>query len=232
MLSRIRARFTYANVMSTIAVVLAMGGAGAYAATHLKKNSVTSKAIKNGAVKTADLKNSAVTNPKLGNNAVDTGQIAANAVTTGKIAANAVTTGKIAADAVTGAKIDEGSLHFTCNVGTATPLLAGPCVARLSSSGSTWQNAIDACRVIDPGATLPTPAQIAAYAPLGGVPWKSGIFWTSNLAGTGPSPSGAWEVQTDANGTPTVYIATPLTSATTIDIACVYDSASAPRPGS
>jgi hypothetical protein len=227
----LRRHLTYANVMSTIAVVLALGGATALAATHLKKNSVNSKAIKNGAVKTADLKNAAVTTGKLDNNAVDTGKVAANAITTGKIDAKAVTGGKIAADTVTGADIDEGSLHFACNVGTATPLLGGPCVARLSSAGASWQAANDACRVIDPGATLPTPAQIAAYAPLGGVPWKSGIFWTSDFSGNGPSPSGAWAVQTDANGTDTVNIATPLTATTIIDIACVYDPATASRPG-
>jgi len=46
----IRKRVTYANVMSTIAVVLAMGGATAVAATTLGKNSVGTKQLKQSAV--------------------------------------------------------------------------------------------------------------------------------------------------------------------------------------
>ena len=47
---RIRNRLTYANVMSTLAVVLALGGGVAYAA-----NTVFSEDIVNGEVKTADI---------------------------------------------------------------------------------------------------------------------------------------------------------------------------------
>ena len=54
MVRRLRAGITYANVMATIAVFLALGG-GAYAAFSLPKNSVRSKNIVNGQVKTADL---------------------------------------------------------------------------------------------------------------------------------------------------------------------------------
>ena len=64
--------------MSTIAVVLALGGATAIAAGHLGKNSVTSKSIKNGAVKTADLKGSAVTSPKIADGSVGIGDAAAS----------------------------------------------------------------------------------------------------------------------------------------------------------
>ena len=43
-------KLTYANVMATIAVFLALGG-GAYAALNLPKNSVSSKTIRNGQVR-------------------------------------------------------------------------------------------------------------------------------------------------------------------------------------
>lgn len=59
MLTTIRQRLTYANVMATIAVFCALGG-GAYAAVKLPKNSVGTKQIKKGAV----------TNAKLGKNSV------------------------------------------------------------------------------------------------------------------------------------------------------------------
>jgi hypothetical protein len=63
MIQSIGKRFSYGNVMATIAVFLVLGG-GAAVAAGLQKNSVTTKAIKNGAVSTAKLKNNAVTGAK------------------------------------------------------------------------------------------------------------------------------------------------------------------------
>jgi hypothetical protein len=83
-----------------------------------------------------------------------------------------------------------------------------------------------------PGATLPSVAEVEAYARLGGVPWKEVLAFTSDLAGSGPNPSGAWSVQTDANGTVNVIVATPLTNEVQSDVLCEYDPASNPRPGS
>ncbi len=64
MLVRLRSRLTYANVMATIGVFLALGG-GAYAAIklprnsvgprQLQKNSVTGAKVKNGSLTAADL---------------------------------------------------------------------------------------------------------------------------------------------------------------------------------
>jgi hypothetical protein len=126
---QIRKRLTYANVVSSIALFLVLGGATAIAA-GLAKNSVGTKQLKNNAVTAAKIKNEAVTNAKLkagsvtetkiangtitaaklGENAVTNGKIGESAVTTGKLAGEAVTTGKIANDAVTGSKIDESTL--------------------------------------------------------------------------------------------------------------------------
>lgn len=129
-MKQIRKRLTYANVMSSLAVFLILGGATAFAAAQLGKNTVGSMQLKKNAVTAAKIKNEAVTNAKLkagavtetkiasgavtsaklGENAVINGKIGESAVTTGKLAGEAVTTGKIANDAVTGAKIDENSL--------------------------------------------------------------------------------------------------------------------------
>ena len=54
-MSRIRNSLTYANVMATIAVFLALGG-GAYAATQLPKNSVGTRQIKKNAITSAKVK--------------------------------------------------------------------------------------------------------------------------------------------------------------------------------
>ena len=59
-----RTHLTYANVMSTIAVFVALGGSS-YAAVQLNKNSVRSGHIKNGQVKRADLGKSSVTTAKV-----------------------------------------------------------------------------------------------------------------------------------------------------------------------
>jgi hypothetical protein len=58
-MTRIRPSLTYANVMATIAVFLALGG-GAYAVTQLPKNSVGTKQIKNSAVNSAKVKDHAL----------------------------------------------------------------------------------------------------------------------------------------------------------------------------
>lgn len=206
---------------------------GAVTADKLADGAVGPAKLADGAVGTGKLTDGAVSTGKLADNSVTTGKLATAAVTTGKIADEAVTTGKIANDAVTGAKVNEGSLRFTCNnPATAVPLLGGPCVYKTTiAGGGTWTEAIQACQTGVPGATLPTVAQVEAYARLGGVPWKEVIAFTSDLAGSGPNPAGAWSVETDANGTVTVIIATPLTNKVQSDVLCEYDPASDPTPG-
>jgi len=62
----IRRHLTYANVMSTLAVFVVLGG-GAYAATQLPKNSVGPKQLKSNAVTAAKIKKNAVTGAKVKN---------------------------------------------------------------------------------------------------------------------------------------------------------------------
>lgn len=69
-MKQIKKRLTYANVMSSIAVFLVLGGASALAASQLAKNSVNSKQLKKNAVTTAKIKNNAVTTAKIKNGAV------------------------------------------------------------------------------------------------------------------------------------------------------------------
>ncbi len=52
---QMRDRLTYANVMATLAFFIALGGASAFAATQLAKNSVGTKQLKKGAVTTAKI---------------------------------------------------------------------------------------------------------------------------------------------------------------------------------
>jgi hypothetical protein len=79
---KIRKRLTYANVMSSIAVFLVLGGATAIAA-GLAKNSVGTKQLKKNAVTTAKIKNNAVTTSKIKNGAVTGAKI--NAASLGTV---------------------------------------------------------------------------------------------------------------------------------------------------
>jgi hypothetical protein len=115
-LKQIRKRLTYANVMSTLAVFLILGGATALAASkkiganQIKANSIKTGKIVKEAVTAGKIKTGAITESRLADGAVTTNKIADNAVTSPKIANDAVTTDKIANDAVTGDKVKESSL--------------------------------------------------------------------------------------------------------------------------
>lgn len=94
-MKQIRKRLTYANVMSSIAVFLILGGGAAYAAkkigsNQLKANSVTTAKIKKNAVTAKKIKKGAVTGAKIATGAVGTAKLANNAVVAEKIAPNAV----------------------------------------------------------------------------------------------------------------------------------------------
>src|SRR5215213_8627548 len=106
---RVRPRLSYANVVATLALFLALSGGAVWAA-----NKITSKQIAKGAVKTKNLANGAVKTKKL----------AGKAVTSAKLADGAVTSAKIGDGAVNFAKISAG----TNVIGTATagPLPPGP----------------------------------------------------------------------------------------------------------
>lgn len=82
---QIRNRVTYANVMATIAVFLALGGATAVAASKLGKNTVGTKQLKKNSVTTAKLKKNAVTEKKVRNGAITTAKIKDGAVTGAKV---------------------------------------------------------------------------------------------------------------------------------------------------
>jgi len=60
-----RPRLSYSNVVSTLCLLLLLGGGAAYAASHLSKNSVGSKQLKRNAVTTAKVKNEAITSAKV-----------------------------------------------------------------------------------------------------------------------------------------------------------------------
>lgn len=106
-MKQIRKRLTYANVMSSIAVFLVLGGATALAA-GLAKNSVGSKQLKKNAVSTAKIKNGAVTSAKLRAGAVGGSALGAGSITNDKLAEGAVTGNKVAGGTIARGNLSEG----------------------------------------------------------------------------------------------------------------------------
>jgi hypothetical protein len=94
MLMRLRPRLTYANVVSSIALFVVLGG-GAYATIDRK-------------IGTKDIKRNAVTTKKINKQAVRAGKMAPNSVRAGKIFDGAVLTDKLADGAVTEGKLADG----------------------------------------------------------------------------------------------------------------------------
>lgn len=76
----LRSKLTYANVVATLALVLAIGGGTVYAAVKLGKNDVKSKNIAKGAVRGSDLGKNAVTSPKVKNGSIEAGDLAAGVI--------------------------------------------------------------------------------------------------------------------------------------------------------
>jgi hypothetical protein len=113
-------RLTYANVASTLALILALGGSGAYAIAQLPSKSVGARQLRPGAVTADKIRKHAVTAPKIEEGAVKGGKLANFAVREAKLAIasvsnqklanSSVSTEKIAADAVTGAQLNESTL--------------------------------------------------------------------------------------------------------------------------
>lgn len=159
-------KLNYANVLATIALFVALGGAAV--AAGLPKNSVGTKQLKPGAVTTSDLRRQAVKAGKIAPRAVTAGKLGANAVlpgnlgdgiistekisdgaviaskikngvvTTSKLANGSVTTGKLGDDAVTSGKIADGAV-------TPSKLSAGVVNQLLSTlkSGETLRGVFD-----------------------------------------------------------------------------------------
>lgn len=108
MLSRARARLTYANVMATLAVFIALGGSS-YAVVkvgsgQIVDNSVQSKDVRNNALKGVDVRNRSLSGADVRD--------------------GALTGADVGDDSLTGADIDESKLGRvpTADLATSTPL--------------------------------------------------------------------------------------------------------------
>lgn len=148
MKSRFRPKLSYANVVASLALFIALGGAAV--AAGLPRNSVGAKQLRRGAVTARAIKTGAVVSGKLANRSVIVGKLGPNAVTPGNIGNGAVTTAKIAAGAVLASSIKNGVIttNKLTNANVTTAKLAdgsvtnaklGPEVAPLLGTLKTGQ---------------------------------------------------------------------------------------------
>ena len=113
------------NVVAYLALFLALGGVGAYAADKvtskdIAKNAVKSKHIKASAVKTGDVKDNNLTGGDVADGSIGTADLAGGSVTGAKIAAGVIPdTGVVARSAIQD-DVDNGSTatdSVTCEAG-------------------------------------------------------------------------------------------------------------------
>lgn len=100
-------RASYANVTSTLALVIALGGTGAYAA-----NTIGSADIKPGAVKASDLGNNAVTSPKVKDGQLQLKDLGASARTSAAQARRSTTPAPLDPGTHTLASLPLGAGHY------------------------------------------------------------------------------------------------------------------------
>lgn len=113
---QLRKRLTFANVVSCIALFLALGGATYAAKTSkvktqdLANGAVTKPKLRNGAVTASKLRNRAVTGRKVAVGAIGTEQLAKASVRSEQLGGGVVTEAKIKAGAVSSSKLSPSFL--------------------------------------------------------------------------------------------------------------------------
>jgi hypothetical protein len=110
-MSRVKRGLSYANIVATLALFLAVSGGAVYAASNLGKNAVKSGNIAKGAVKTKNL----------AANAVSTAKIRKNAVTGAKIKKGAVNRSKLATNTLAGLQVAEIQAASVPGLGSEVP---------------------------------------------------------------------------------------------------------------
>jgi hypothetical protein len=103
-------KLSYANVMATVAVVMALGGT-ATAAVTLPRNSVGSKQIKNGQVRSRDIRNATVTGADVRPGSLTGAHVADGSLASADVADGSLGGADVADGSLGGADVHDGSLR-------------------------------------------------------------------------------------------------------------------------
>jgi hypothetical protein len=104
--SHVRKKLTYSNVIASLALFVALGGAAV--AAGLAKNSVGPKQLKKGAVTAVKIRQGAVNSGKIAPNAVSAGHIVNGTIINSKLGNGAVSASKLGKSSVTNSAISNG----------------------------------------------------------------------------------------------------------------------------
>ena len=157
---RRRPTLSFANVVSVLALFVALGGS-AYAATQIPRNSVGTKQLKNRSITAAKIRNGAVTAAKLG--ALPTAPSPGAAGVEHANSADRATQAQRAADAealdgkTASQLLAESKLH--CPAGTE--LAAGACLDATAAAATSLESAFLACGEADK--RLPSSGELIAF---------------------------------------------------------------------
>jgi uncharacterized protein YjbI with pentapeptide repeats len=204
---RPRRRLSYANIVATMAVFLAIGGGAAFAASTLPANSVNSKTVKDNKLKSVDLKDGKAVSTDDVIDASLTGTDVADDSLTGTDVANASLTGADINDAsLTGADVNDNSLtgddvdeSTLGQVPDAAQLQGRSATQFLSSSVYKRESAVDAGQQLGDGTFVKGQACDAGDVLLSGGP--ANINATSTLLESFPSPgtTNSWSARINKN---------------------------------
>jgi hypothetical protein len=206
-----RPKLSYANVVSTLALFIALTGASAYAVTKLPDNSVGEFQLRSGAITAKKIRKNAVTAPKIKAGAVKQGKIANSSITAPKLTAGSVasssiqdgsiTNSKLAPEAVTGDKALESTFSKV------------PSASRADSAGFADSANPEAFAYVTKGIAAVTPGTLAGiycitaqgFNPRGAqvTPRFEGggtVTLFAKIGGTADCPAPAVEVQSFENG--------------------------------
>lgn len=212
----LRPHLTYANLASSLALLLALGTGGAYAASklapksvgerQLRPGAVTAQKIRKNAVTAAKLAQGAVTEGKVSPQAIDSSRLASGAVGSPQLANNSVIGEKLAEGAVTGEKANESTFSQvpsaakadTASFAEAAQPAAFAKVAKDGTVEGSLSRGVSAVKETEAGVYCVT---VSAFNPLGAMvtPQFNGIGSTDafvRIGGASSCPSPQIEVQT------------------------------------
>ncbi len=184
---RIQSSLTYANVVATLALFIALGGAS-YAAVKLPKNSVGPDQLRKNAVTSSKVADHSLTASDINLAKLGTVPVAAHALTadSAPLPDNTVTGAKVADGSLTGADIAPGSLTAADLAGgkcpPATLLYEGACLDTAARTPNDWSDSEAACEAL--GGHLPSPEQLYGLRTQPGIALNdttgewTGHFWS------------------------------------------------------
>ena len=195
-MKRLHTHLTYANVVATLALFIALAGGTAVAAKHLllPKNSVGTKQLKNNSVTGAKVKDGSITASKIALSSLGTVPNAAHAdsatsagtAESAKIAGTATnaTTATTAttAQSLQGLSPDQIAAMAKLTCPADTKLIAGTCFETAQRPATNWETAVRTCAKA--GRVLPNSSQLTTFDILGPSTeseWTSELQYTSDL---------------------------------------------------